>query len=352
MSHFSVMVIGEDAEAQLAPYHEFECTGINDQYVIEVDETEEYREQYETETSTRLRSPDGQLHEPWDDQFYRDPTPEEAARIGPLGGSGCAGGIAFSSRDWKDGRGHRAKVKFVPEGYEEIKIPRRELSSFIEFVEDYTGRPVVKTGEPIDVNGAHKWGHILVGDDGSVRVIDRTNPNKKWDYYTLGGRYSGLLLLKSGGRADAARKRDIEFTWMQTTGERAARERFSLYELATRGLEPHKSWPTIRDETEGIDNAHKAYHAQPAIKALRELEATKWFDADDFLVGREAYVRDAGRRAMATFAFVRDGKWHEEGNMGWWACVSNENPDWLEEFESMLAEVGDDELIQIFDCHI
>lgn len=41
MSHFSVMVIGPNVEAQLAPYHEFECTGKSDQYVQNVDETAE-----------------------------------------------------------------------------------------------------------------------------------------------------------------------------------------------------------------------------------------------------------------------------------------------------------------------
>ncbi len=37
MSHFSVLVISEkqeDVEKLLAPYHEFECTGENDKYVV------------------------------------------------------------------------------------------------------------------------------------------------------------------------------------------------------------------------------------------------------------------------------------------------------------------------------
>ena len=33
MSHFVVYVLGEDVETQLAPYHEFECTGDDNQYV-------------------------------------------------------------------------------------------------------------------------------------------------------------------------------------------------------------------------------------------------------------------------------------------------------------------------------
>jgi hypothetical protein len=32
MSHFTVMVIGNDVDEQLAPFHEFECTGQDDQY--------------------------------------------------------------------------------------------------------------------------------------------------------------------------------------------------------------------------------------------------------------------------------------------------------------------------------
>ena len=33
MSHFAVLVVGDDVESQLAPYHEFECDGIHDEYV-------------------------------------------------------------------------------------------------------------------------------------------------------------------------------------------------------------------------------------------------------------------------------------------------------------------------------
>ncbi len=44
MSHFTVMVIGKDIEKQLQPFHEFECTGENDEFVQDVDVTEECRE--------------------------------------------------------------------------------------------------------------------------------------------------------------------------------------------------------------------------------------------------------------------------------------------------------------------
>ena len=50
MSHFTVMVIGKEPEKQLQPYHEYECTGIKDEYVkfVEAEETrEELRAKYE-----------------------------------------------------------------------------------------------------------------------------------------------------------------------------------------------------------------------------------------------------------------------------------------------------------------
>ena len=31
MSHYTVLVIGDDPEKQLAPFHEFGCTGIDDE---------------------------------------------------------------------------------------------------------------------------------------------------------------------------------------------------------------------------------------------------------------------------------------------------------------------------------
>lgn len=45
MSHYSVMVIGEDPQTQLAPYHQFECTG-QEAYIQSIDKTEEYKKDY------------------------------------------------------------------------------------------------------------------------------------------------------------------------------------------------------------------------------------------------------------------------------------------------------------------
>ena len=101
MSHFTVLVIGENPEQQLAPYHEFECTGCDDQYVQDIDKTEELRKEFAEHTVSRLRGPDGQLHSFFDDAGdwrpeFSQPDPE---RFAP-----------------------DQRKRFVPKGYEEVEV--------------------------------------------------------------------------------------------------------------------------------------------------------------------------------------------------------------------------------------
>lgn len=49
MTYFATMVIGDNPEGQMAPYHEYESTGINDQYVKDIDITDLTLEEYEQE---------------------------------------------------------------------------------------------------------------------------------------------------------------------------------------------------------------------------------------------------------------------------------------------------------------
>lgn len=55
------------------------------------------------------------------------------------------------------------------------------------------------------------------------------------------------------------------------------------------------------------------------------------------------------------FAFIEpNGVWHEKGEMGWWAIVSNEKEQdsWKEEFENFVKDLDDEVEVTIVDCHI
>lgn len=458
MSHFTVLVVGDDAEKQLAPFHQFECTGNDDEFVQDVDQTEELKEAWQTGTTTRLRDPDGKLHEPYNDEFYREPTEKELADAGPLGmmGTGFGRGISYTSKDWGDGKGYRAKVRFIPEGFKEIEVPYKEVMTFTQYVLEYESKTPLNPGQR--KNKDHKYGYAKLNKNGEVtQVIDRTNPNYKWDWYQLGGRWTGFFKLKdrsnngwslnqdhidslamrykvdrsvikklavlinsdmdaadkysmeqgiaggyhlrreieelltlkydnakvgspglmtelaSPGRVDSARLKDIDFEgMMKEKGEEAAERYDTLLRIFGEIPKLEINWQRDILPEDGKysklswDEKRNLYHDQPAKKLVanardntpglsqKERELLLWLDLEDYQVSREDYIKRAENGALATFAVLKDGKWFERGEMGWWGVVSDEKDKdtWYTEFAKLLRSLPEDTMISVYDCHI
>lgn len=318
MSHFSVLVIGDDVGHQLAPYHEFECTGENNEFVQDLDVTEKTRAEYEKHTCRRIKTPAGEKLESYADQFYRDPTPEESKKIGPVAGTGGGGGLSWTSKDWGDGEGYRTKVHFIPEGMEEIEVPCKEVMTFAEFVEYWESKPLVHHGETPNIFDDHKYGYCLLNESGEIsKIIDRTNPNRKWDWWQVGGRYAGRLTMRNGEKVDTCTAANVDWEAMtKEKHERAERE-----------------WA-----------AHEA-------GAMKDID----YICGDIRKGdtKETYM---GRNAVpdSTFAVVKDGKWYERGKMGWWAVVIDEKDaeQWAFQFQTLVQSLPPQTLLTVVDCHI
>lgn len=379
MSHFTVLLIGGNIEQQLQPFHEYECTGKNDQYVVNVDQLAEARADYEKQTVTRFKAPDGQLFDSWDDRFFREPTPEEVEKHGFNGkmmGSGGGRGISYSSKDWGDGQGYRAKIHFKPEGFEEVELKKSEVMSFIEFIDEWYERPHVANGEEPDVEGTHAGGWVRLNDAGEVcELVDRTNPNARWDWWTVGGRWTGFFKLKpdttgtlgeggtfhklgmverkKGHVADSARKGDIDFDGMRAEAAKEAGEEYDKAAIIINGR-TFLSWKQCREQEKDVEKAREFYHAQEVIKDLRKEFDNPFMDMEQFQTDRATFMRRAENNRIQTHAVVKDGQWHERGKMGWWACVSDEVSDeeWSEKFRQLLDELPDDTLLTVVDCHI
>jgi len=383
MSHFAVLVIGAHPEQQLAPFHEFECTGKNDQYVQDTDVTDEYRKDYEDRTKNRYVSPTGENFSPYSEQFYRDFTEEEmVALIAENGGqkpygSGDFRGMRYTTGSWDDGKGYRSRIHFMPEGYTEQEFKVSELETFAEFVEGWGGQKVVPFGEMPDTDETHKYGYVLVDENGDVtKVVKRTNPNSKWDWYKIGGRWNGFYKLKDGrigkvgkpgvmteapkeGYVDQVYKGDVDFASMRKEAEEKAAELYDKVMVIIGHLPVNETWDSVRDrmfDTEGRDAAIAFYHSQPRNKAIKECGDREmiWIVVDEFVVSREEYIKRAGDASCITFAIVKDGQWFERGEMGWWGVVTNESDrsEWYAKYNELLNSLSDDTLLTLVDCHI
>lgn len=380
MSHFAVLVIGDNPNEQLAPYHEFECTGKNDQYVQDIDVTEEYRNDYDKHTERRFVSPSGESFSAYEDQFYREFTDEELEALKaenggkmPLG-NGEFRGQHYTLSSWDDNKGYRPKFHFLPEGFTDVRINNNEFESFQEFIEGWGGYKVVPFGLEPDIEEEHKFGYVLVDENGNVtKVVKRTNPNAKWDWYCTGGRWTGFFKLKEGrkgslgrpgmmteapktGWADVVLKGDVDFEGMR---DHAGAEAGILYDKVFEvigHLPAMESWESIRDRIENIDEARKTYHAQERVVALRSAKDRSliWYDVEKFNCTREEYVNKARAAAIVTFAVVKDGKWYQRGDMGWWGIVSNEEDrdTWNQKYNELLDSISDDTTLTLVDCHI
>lgn len=333
MSHFSVLVIGPNIEEQLAPYQENNMGDCPREYMEFNDCEDEYRQEYENETRTMRKLAGGAVVCKYDAQF-KNPA------YNPFSFA------TDSQQQW-----------VYPAGSEDVEVPHREVYATLEdFAKDYHGS-----------NGR---------DPEKGRYGHWENPNRKWDWYQVGGRWSGLLKLKPGAdgavgetglmgshhakgedRADQARKGDIDWAGLRDEAEATAREKWQHANAITGGEKWHP-WEHVREVLHkgNIEAAREAYREQPAVKRLKEADPKRYgWELDDTLAwSLDNYIQRARNAAGSTFAVLKDGKWYERGEMGWWGCVGNEKntDDWHAEFAKLLDSLPDDTMLTVVDCHI
>ena len=333
MSHFTVMVIGAEPEKQLAPYHEYECTGVDDEYVIDVDCTEEVEEWKKETVWVGISKETGEA----DYHFNEEQAVKNLTDI-----------TTMERADWIESK----------------HAEDEDNESLDEYIVDWFG--------------------YKQNDEGCY--IQHTNPNAKWDWYQVGGRWSGFFKVKEAAEgelgekswcnkneniaanyADVTTKGNIDLDGMMEDIRKEKGIMFDHLETAIGELKP-LSWKKLREEFDNIDDAREAYRTSAFNVAITAYEkehdvAIDHFRGDlydDYYLhlplnqARIRYVETAAMNVITPYAFVKDSKWVERGEMGWWGMASNEmeKDDWTQAFVKMFRELPDDTLITIVDCHI
>lgn len=341
MTHFPVLIITAEEPTEevlakvLQPFHEYECTGEDDEYVIDVDKTEEVEADW-LKPAAAIRLADGKITERYLDEYYTgDPKPGD-----------------ISDR----------KTFVLPEGAEEISIPQHELSAVLgESKEDWA-----KNYHGYAFRDGKFWRH--------------TNPNAKWDWWVLGGRWKGMLQIKDRLDDHKIGKSGLMDSKHSETGVDSARwGNLDLEAMATVHREKRRSWFAKCMSNAGVTKevmehacqtdkiAHAkwmelsepkprgdAYHAWCRANGFADLAAAMYrnFEIPDFEGSYDDWIATAP--ALALYYVIKDGKWYSYDTAGWWGMSLDpkDKKEWDKEFAALIADIDPQHFVSIVDCYI
>lgn len=307
MSHFSVLVIGDDPEKQLAAYHRSEYTVMDDPYLQDRDITDRVRSIMVGLVSRELALVDRQASA-WEDEL----AVVEALSV--FGLSKC----------------------------------------------------IVEWESMVDRGGPHRYGYAIIRNRELIKAVVRTNPNKKWDSYVLGGAYSRLLKLRDGcdsrlttrqvapGYANQVRKGAIDFDGMRDAAEREARAKYRrFYALLGDTLLPRTYESLLEKHAGNWATMLNSYLSQMRQEYSHLLEFCDGVGEPDlgkeFACTEDEYAERARNAAISPYAVVKEGKWYEPPLL---ALASNEKDkyEWDREVSRLLDSIDNDTLVSVYEC--
>jgi hypothetical protein len=385
MSHFTVLVIGGRQGKQLAPFQENNMGDCPPEYLKFFSVEEECRKDYEEEECCEKNIARDHIILS-DDDFSRLQKSDLSSLVMNISLNNPINPGKYDLHAARTSIGDEfiylkvhemigSSLASMSREDEPKQIKLKDKMSFIEYMENDCGYEYNDKEE--------SFGYY-------------ENPNAKWDGYELGGRWRGFFKLKneldketlanlaktssltlqeieSNLKTDSAQIKHIDFNGMKTEAADQARSHYQKFLKFMGGSIP-KMILTWKEAVEkhnidgkfDRDAAQEEYNGQLAKKEFRAkqdaiesrdsefAEFQHFVSLEDYQISEEQYVKNAVDKSVSTFAVIKDGKWYEKGNMGWFASVSNakEQGEWNEEFTKLLETLDEEEWLSVFDCHI
>lgn len=303
--HFTVSVFSEEPygfEELLAPFQENSMGDCPEEYLEFKSVEEECLKEYLEEKSEGVIMPDGRVLSEYSKEFDM---------VLPLGKPFREFGYDYSRLP----QGQSVHRK-IPENLEIKEVSFKELySTFGAFMEDYHGYSKRD-------NKAGAYGYW-------------ENPNAKWDWYQLGGRWKGMLLVKDSAREYAIGKPGV-------FGENIDIIDVPGYKWVDVAKIKDIEWEKMAEIAR--QNAEKNW--EEAHKRLESGEFDKMYM--DYIYGiskkdtKESYIERNEKFGTYT-VLTSDGKWHEKGDI---------NDFEKKYFDNFIKDADKELYLSIVDCHI
>lgn len=224
---------------------------------------------------------------------------------------------------------------------------------------------------------------LLLDDAGRAYAMSTQNPQAKWDWWAIGGRWpgrfpyrpeSGHLVIKPGSRrgapgepvpplhCDGGPKSALDLAALREEKASEARETYTRWHAAVAGTPAALPWSAFTDNISSghgytVEQAREEYHSQPRVKALEETDF-RWHDdaIAEFQVPEALYVERGRAQAVPGWAtLTADGRWMEQGRMGWFAmndATEGSRIGYWEAANAYIGELPGDVWLIAVDCHI
>ncbi|NCN08902.1 MAG: hypothetical protein GW938_03545 [Leptospira sp.] len=168
-------------------------------------------------------------------------------------------------------------------------------------------------------------------DDGYY-YLSNLNPNGKWKYYEIGGRWSGILRLKEN-LSDAYILQNQEIENRIKNGAKIRNPEMLIED--SKILQPNSN------QTSRSLNASTA--------KLKDIDFPK------IEMVYDPKLKDSKYGNFLGYAFLNDFKWTDKGRLGVQAypdVMEKTDADWLKEWTGLLDAVSEDEYLTVVDCEV
>lgn len=165
---------------------------------------------------------------------------------------------------------------------------------------------------------------------GHGELLYDTNPEAKWDWWKIGGRYDGMIRERVNGTIKASSCAKIKDIVFEPDPERV-KGYARFWEVAVEGqpLQPG----------ENADDFYLFYKKEYMLSRYRDKETYASINAGLYL-----------------YAILDDDGWHSKGNMGWFGMSSESGEEslaWdLNLYKNFLKDRNPEDYLVVVDCHI